>query len=760
MCSIARGDQIVEPVTEPAAIPTPRDATRPAAPESPVVQAPRPGVIPLRPHQKDGVSNLWRALKDGGRAIVEAACGSGKTLMAAAAARRMAAKGRVLVLVPTIELLDQTATAWSILGRRRGRAIGACSHDEALELAEAGAHSDVTVTTDAGTLAHLVTSATGPVTVYATYASLQRIVTAHADHQLPTWDLIVIDEAHRTAGAADKPWAAVHQDDKVPAQRRANFTATPRIVDLAPGETVDSTTVYSMDNEDVFGKTVYRLTAAQGIALGLIADYEVLVPVVTDEDLRELLIMPAIADLRSQRTNAELQELALGVGLLRAMTDEDLYRILTYHSRVDAARSFAAALPRIAKLLPAQQRPKLWTRAVAGTDRLKTRREIFADFGTHTPGSDERAVLSNSRLLSEGVDLPGVDAVVFADPKSSVIDIVQAIGRALRQKPGQGKKARIIIPVYLPAIGDDEQTPTDAAAVNDAATNDEHRATLAASAFKTVWQVLQALAAHDGRMIGRITELRSHRATPLARSDESSATTAEDGAEAEAPFAWLKINASDHKDAILRALRLRSFSPRTEDWERNYTRAKAFFEEQGHLDVRDGPLVSWLNQQRYLYAKGLLPPDRINKLNAIGMIWDRHEHAWDRGFAHALVWYHKHGNLAIPTSDVHDGFSRGRWMQRQRHNIDDLTNDQRARLDALDPRWALDPLWVRGYRRWRAYLAAGGTLTGSSKRPGPDSDPAFLPGRWQRRQIAAAKAGKLNTQQIDLLDASGDWRTI
>ncbi|MFH8387559.1 DEAD/DEAH box helicase family protein [Kitasatospora sp. NPDC018058] len=186
--------------------------------------------LPLHWFQKDAVAAAVREVKDGGRATVVAATGSGKTLIAAGCARRLAARGRVLVLVPTIELLEQTAESWSTKGGRRGLAVAACSREEALESAEADGRVHAQVTTKAPRIADLVATEKPdqPVTVYATYASLERIVQAHRLHGLPAWDLVVIDEAHRTAGSDGKPWAAVHTDDQVAAARRLYFTATPR----------------------------------------------------------------------------------------------------------------------------------------------------------------------------------------------------------------------------------------------------------------------------------------------------------------------------------------------------------------------------------------------------------------------------------------------------------------------------------------------------------------------------------------------------
>ncbi|WP_345703670.1 DEAD/DEAH box helicase [Kitasatospora paranensis] len=178
-------------------------------PQPPVPAQPLGTLAPITLHwfQKDAVAAAVREVRNGGRATLVLATGSGKTLIAANCARRLAARGRVLVLVPTIELLEQTAESWSLLGGRRGVAVAACSRQEALESAEAGGRIEAAVTTQAPRIADLVASAKAgePVTVYATYASMERITAAHQLHGLPAWDLVVIDEAHRTAGAEGRP---------------------------------------------------------------------------------------------------------------------------------------------------------------------------------------------------------------------------------------------------------------------------------------------------------------------------------------------------------------------------------------------------------------------------------------------------------------------------------------------------------------------------------------------------------------------------
>ncbi|MFJ9692665.1 Helicase associated domain protein [Kitasatospora sp. NPDC101183] len=737
--------------------------------------------LPLHWFQKDAVAAAVREVKGGGRATVVAATGSGKTLIAAGCARRLAARGRVLVLVPTIELLEQTAEAWSLRGGRRGLAVAACSREEALESAEAGGRVHAQVSTQAARIADLVNGAPDhqPVTVYATYASLERIVQAHQGWGLAQWDLVVIDEAHRTAGAEGKAWAAIHDDAKVPAKRRLYFTATPRIADdrrakdgLADLTDTDGQALpalCSMDDETIYGKTCFTWTLGQGIEHGYLADYRVLVPVVTDEDLRELLNLPAVADLRSQRSNEDLLRLALQIAVLRAVADLGLRRVITFHSRVSAAREFAKTLPEALERLPDAERPeRIWAKAVAGTDRLGDRRQAFAEFKAHTgEDGEECGILCNSRLLTEGIDVAAVDAICFADPKSSVIDIVQAVGRALRQAFMQGKVSWVIIPVYLGTLLAGPDATADPSEVHDAdpTVKAEADTEIEASSFRTIWRVLRALAAHDARVVGRITELRASRSqgtahTTVTKAAERRATGEGEGelqpAPVESPVEWLRINAKQHAAQILQTVKLRAFNPRAVEWQRMHAVAEIFHLQHGHLDPTDktkhAELISWLTRQRHLHGQGLLDAARVSELDALGMIWSKNANAWERGYAYAAAFHHQHGHLAIPATAKLDDYAVGAWMRRQR-KADTLTTDQAAKLDALDELWRLEPDWNRSYRRLLAYLATGGTLDGPANRTGGDADPAFRPGTWLRKQDKARTDGKLTDRQAALLDA-------
>ncbi|MER8073444.1 Helicase associated domain protein [Streptomyces sp. NPDC094034] len=662
--------------------------------------------IELRPHQKEAVSAAAAALRDHTRTSVIAACGTGKTLIAARTTARIAPRGRVLVLLPTLDLLSQTIRSWRLAGRK-GTVIAVCSQRQALDHEPFG--SDIPLTTAPAELAALAgQSSTGPVTIYATYASLPAVTAAHRDHRLPTWDLVVVDEAHRTAGRLGKAWAAIHHDDQVPAARRLYLTATPRIWN--PDDDPDSDAaeaVASMDDENLFGPVAYQLNLSDAIDLGLLADYQILVPVVTDTDLRDWLATGPGAGIDG------LHLAGRQVAALRAIHDHKLRRILTFHHRVADARAFATTLTETAAALPEHLRPQeLWADWISGSHTPQIRRRLLLEFTSHT-SPDTPAVLSNARVLGEGIDVPDIDAVVFVDPKNSPVETVQAVGRALRQHPGAGKKATLVVPVYLTP----DEDPDDL---------------LGADAYTPLWRTIQALRSHDDRLDARLSDPRTHRPT----------TPPED------PEAWLRFDRPTQADEIALALSLRVLAPKSAEWRRGLAAARRFRHTHHHLDVPQTyedptgyPLGRWLTWQRHLHTKGTLDAVRVHALERLGIIWDPRQQAYDRALAHAAAYAARHGHLAAPVDEIHDGFPLGRWLATQRTRAETLTNQRATSLTALDRWW--NPPWPITWQR--AYHAARQSLV--------NNDTASQAQAWIEAQ--RARFDRLQPEQRGLLKELG-----
>ncbi|MEU6527302.1 Helicase associated domain protein [Streptomyces sp. NPDC046924] len=716
--------------------------------------------IELRPHQKDAVAAATRCLNQHPRASVIAACGTGKTLIAARATARIAPRGRVLVLLPTLDLLVQTIRSWRTAGRK-GTSIAVCSARQALDHEPLGA--DIPLTTDSGELTALATPPrSGPVTAYATYASLPAVIAAHRDHHLPPWDLVVVDEAHRTAGRLGKAWAAVHHDDQVPAARRLYLSATPRIWDPDDAPDTDGAeTVASMDDENLFGPVAYHLNLSDAIDLGLLADYQILVPVVTDQDLRDWLATGPGAGVDGLRLAGRQ------VAALRAIHDHRLRRILTFHHRVADARAFATTLADTATTLPTELRPEgLWADWISGHHTPQVRRRLLLEFASHTTPHTP-AVLSNARVLGEGIDVPAIDAVVFADPKNSPVDTVQAVGRALRQTPGAGKKATLVVPVYLTP----DEDPDDL---------------LGADAYTPLWRTIQALRAHDDRLDARLSDPRTHRPTMPG----------------EDPEAWLRFDRPTQAEEVALALSLRVLAPKSAEWRRGLAAARSYRNTHHHLDVPQAyedptgyPLGRWLTWQRHLHTKNTLDTVRVHALERLGIIWDPRQQAFERALAHAAAYAARHGHLAAPVEEVHDGFPLGRWLATQRTRAETLTEQRAAALTALDqwwnPPWPIT--WQRTYHAARQSLAHNGTASQTEKwleaqrarsdrlhpeqkrllkelglvdLPGTSASPAeesHLPARERafQRGLAAAQAfrareGHLNVPQRHIEKIDGD----
>ncbi|MFE7800385.1 Helicase associated domain protein [Nocardia sp. NPDC057440] len=682
----------------------------------------------LWPHQAEAVEKICVELGERGRATAVAACGTGKTLIGAECSVRLVPAGAVLIVVPTLELLSQTALSYvSHLGSAAGVIAAVCGDKQVTDPAAELTRLSAAVTTDPAVIAGFAARAER-VTVFATYASLPVIIAAHAQNGLGCWGLVVVDEAHRTAGVRGQ-WAQIHENRLVPATRRLYLTATPRI------RTLGGTDSVSMDDPTVFGRQVFQLPFAAAIESGLLADYRVAVVTVTDAEVAKLTAARRLVSVEGRAVSARM--LGMQVALVKAVRDYGLRRVITYHGRVMAATRFATGLAAAIDLLPADDRPPWEVRArwVSGDMPPQHRRAALA--ALQHPG-DSTVVVSNARVLAEGVDVPALDAVMFADPRDSVTDVVQAVGRALRRGGETGKIATIIVPIFL-TEGENPQAALDG------------------SDFDTVWRVVRALRAHDERIADYLDHRRQLSRPGLPEPRETGYLPN-----------LLQIDGAPARvsDAFHRAILLRTVATTTSPWWENYGALVSFHAEFGHADVAydyrtpDGyQLGRWLGRCRREYKAATLRADRVAKLEALGVDWDPFTTRWETGIAALHRFRAEHGHLSV-AADYRsaEGHRLGEWLVqcRTRQRAGKLSAERVAELEALGVDWdSLAVKWEAAIVALRAFHTAHGHGNVAVSYVNADG---FELGQWLRKRREQYQTGTLPEEHIAALESLDvDW---
>lgn len=703
----------------------------------------RPGKRTLFPDQVEAVSRLARHLRrPGTRGLYVAATGTGKTLVSIRVADELRAR-LVLFVVPTLDLAAQSALAWRRDGHHEHMVIVSSMDASGRDSLVA---ARVMSSTDPVALAGLM-SVVGEgedqiraLTVICTYDSLDKIQeTRNTPYAVPPFDLAIMDEAHRIAGRPDKKWAAVHDNQRIRADRRLYMTATPRIF-AAPelAESADTTRprrrtpttpgpaaelfTNSMDNEQVYGKKVFEYPLAQAIEDGRAPDYRIVVPTISDTDLRSRINLPTPdPDGEGEGPDRALRTTALHLAVLRAMRNHDLKKVLVYFNLVSDARLFARELPHTLRQLTATD-PGLTPATppellfVHGEDTPQQREDTFTRFAhAHT------AILTNSRLIAEGVDIPSVDAIVFADPTRSVIRCVQALGRALRLDVS-GKTASLIVPVCLPP----DASPED----------------ILGTAYEPVWAIASALASHGHRIQERLPDKANR--LPKETSDVIE-------------HRW-HFDFTVRPERIAQAMDLVSFDPRDPAASRSrrlgLAAAQAYHDQYGHLDVPTDytdptghTLGTFITTMRDARKAGRLEANWTAELDALDMIWDKHDAAWRSHLTAAADHHRTHGHLAVPATTP-----LGAWLAEQRHLAanDQLTPARNDELNNIDPNWRLPygADWHRKYHLLRTHLQAGNDPTALT----PDTRIAGVNiTSWLTRQLT--RWTTLHPGQHDLLSA-------
>lgn len=513
----------------------------------------------LRPHQESAVKAVTTGLSEADRGKLIMACGTGKTFTSLKIAEKLAGKGgRVLFLVPSLALLSQTLTEWTQESEVPLHSFAVCSDSDVGKKRRKNDDEVQTfvhelrypATTDGSRLATEMAKrhdAQHMSVVFSTYHSIGAISAAQRDHGLCDFDLIVCDEAHRTTGATfadedESNFVKVHDSDYIRSAKRLYMTATPRIYgDSAKASAEDGgVTLCSMDDEALYGKRLFTITFSDAVKRGLLVDYKVIVLAVEEAHVSRR-IQGLLKDGNNQLRVDDASKI---IGCWKALSKQGLAEELNGD---DVAMQRAVAFCQVIEISKGKKTHKVSSKNIANmfqavveayqeAEETEDRYRLICE-AEHVDGSMNASekeakiawlkskpkegacrVLSNVRCLSEGVDVPALDAVLFLTPRNSQVDVVQSVGRVMRNAPGK-KLGYVILPVVIPAGVE----PHDA--LNDNQT------------YKVVWQVLQALRSHDDRFDAMVNKLdligqdtkrmevvaitdKVQRKSPRARSDK------------------------------------------------------------------------------------------------------------------------------------------------------------------------------------------------------------------------------------------------
>lgn len=464
----------------------------------------------LRKHQADAIGDVLKGFKAHERGKLIMACGTGKTFTALKLVEQYTTKdGVILFLVPSISLLSQTLREWSAESETGFHAFAVCSDKKVGKDSEDTDIHDLAIpaTTDTSSLVEAYKKLDGKkrTIIFSTYQSID-VVSQAQKKGIPKFDLVICDEAHRTTGATnadkdDSTFVRVHDNKNIKAEKRLYMTATPRIF----GDAVKSKAreagaeLFSMDDETLYGPEFHRLGFGKAVSEQLLTDYKVLVLAVD-----ERIVSPKFQrQFANEDKELNLEDIARIIGCWNGLSKkfigeeaevEDtlpMKRAVAFASTIPYSKAIANVFQNVVTEYNNKNNSKgslnCELRHVDGTFNVLLRNQRL-DWLKAEPPENTCRILTNARCLSEGVDVPALDAVLFLNPRKSMVDVVQSVGRIMRRAEGK-KYGYVILPIGIPAGIPPEEALKDN------------------KKYEVVWQVLQALRAHDDRFDAEINKL-------------------------------------------------------------------------------------------------------------------------------------------------------------------------------------------------------------------------------------------------------------
>jgi superfamily II DNA or RNA helicase len=692
-----------------------------------------------RPHQNVAITDVTNGFDGSSRGQLIMACGTGKTLTALWIKEALKPK-TTLVLVPSLNLLAQTLSEWAKNSLSPWQYLCVCSDDTVNNLDDQPISTvgdlPFEVTTNPADIAKFL-SLGGERIIFSTYQSSAQVAKAQEQSGV-SFDLVICDEAHRLTGKTDADYATVLDENKIVGQKRLFMTATPRTYTTAAKTKAEDrgVEITSMDDEHVYGPVLHKLSFGEAIKQELLSDYRVLIVGVTDPQVQDLIDRRELVSVNDS-VNTDARTLAAHIGLAKATKDYNLKRTISFHSRIKSADQFAKDHLKILDWLPETHKPSgdTWTGTISGAMNTGDRRRLIKQLSLDN--GNRHALLTNARCLTEGVDVPSLDGVAFIDPRSSQVDIIQAVGRAIRKSKNK-EVGTIVLPVLIPTDSNAEEAIED-------------------TSFKPIWAIINALKSHDDEFAVELNDLR----TELGRT----------GNAGDLPTRLMEDLPTDI-DSLLpgftQKLSVAILERSTTSWDFMFGRLQRYVAENGHasppaLKVDRDWLAQWVADQRTKFNSQTLDAIRISKLESLpGWTWDPLADSWNSFFNLIVEFSEEFGHAAVPTRPMH---YRGRqlagWLNKQRTRYNKGTLDQ-EKIDRLQTvtgwTWApKDDQYQRGLHALQQYAIREGTSRVARGHVEVFEGVEINLGSWAQTRRGDYKRGWLTQTQIDGLEALPDW---
>jgi len=590
--------------------------------------------------------------------------------------------------------------------------------------------------------------------VFATYQSSDKLVAMHTAHpELGGWSMIVCDEAHRTSGPTAGLFSTVLDDTRVPALRRLFLTATPRLHRLTRGKAAED--VVSMDDDALFGPRLHELSFAAAAEAGVLARYRLVVIGVDDAAINTLIRSNTrLTGLH----NLDAKKAATLVAVNRAAKQHGLHRILAYHNAIEHSRDFTTHLALVEAALPGTHKPAgpLGVWHVDGSMRPAAREAALTALTDTDDTNGAWTVVSNVRCLTEGIDVPTLDGIVVCEPRSSAVDVVQMVGRAIRPNTARDEPSVILLPVYLAPGEDPAQVVARSdfsgvvqtmMAMRDMDETLDAYFTTAAEPWEVTYQKVTTHTAATGRVPSQEDE--DPDTARLGRWCVRQAKAVEEDAAVEEAAAVEGVTVEPGQRRLT--------GPQT-------TKVTAL---PGFIDIDTTDGTGWTemtpDKPDARPPIDFDMPEGVDRSMAARLAEAIHLHVvealtdrYETGVAHLRAYITRESHANVPLNHVtDDGFRLGTWVitRRSERKAGTLTPVRIAELDALGMVWdTLDAGYRAGVAHLRAYIAR----EGHADVPRSDvADDGFTLGTWVTTRRSERKAGTLTPARIVELDALG-----